>query len=229
MPLFYQPQIQKGISFLDLEESRHAIQVLRLREGDAIQIVDGQGILYSARITKADAKKCLFEVIERKVIERRKCLVHIAIAPTKNIDRTEWFVEKAVEIGVEKITFFQCQHSERKVINLERIQKVAVSAMKQSGQAWLPSIEGLVDFNTVLTAKEKEKFIAHVDSNNPLHLKDAYTKNSEYVVLIGPEGDFSQQELEQAQQYGFKKVSLGVNRLRTETAALAACHILALQ
>ncbi|MFM8739859.1 MAG: RsmE family RNA methyltransferase, partial [Cytophagales bacterium] len=183
MPLFYQPQIQQGISFLDLEESRHAIQVLRLREGDAIQIVDGQGILYSARITKADAKKCLFEVIERKVIERRKCFVHIAIAPTKNIDRTEWFVEKAVEIGVEKITFTQCQHSERKVINLERIQKVAISAMKQSGQAWLPSIEGFIDFNAVLKAKEKEKFIAQVDSNHPLHLKDGYTKNSEYVML----------------------------------------------
>ena len=200
-----------------------------MREGDAIQIVDGQGGVYTARITKADTKKCLFEVTEKKGIERRKCRVHIAIAPTKNIDRTEWFVEKAVEIGIEKITFIQCKHSERKVINIERIQKVAINAMKQSGQAWLPSAEGIVDFNAVVTAKEKEKFIAYVDSNNPLHLKDAYTKNSDYIVLIGPEGDFSQQELELAQHNGFKKVSLGANRLRTETAALAACHILALQ
>jgi 16S rRNA (uracil1498-N3)-methyltransferase len=229
MPLFYQPQIQQGVSFLDVEESRHAIQVLRLRDGDPIEIVDGQGVFYAATITKADAKKCIFEVTEKKVTERRTCHVHIAIAPTKNIDRTEWFVEKAVEIGIEKITFIQCKHSERKVINRERIQKVAISAMKQSGQAWLPSIEGIVDFDTVLTGKEKEKFIAHVDSNNSLHLKDAHTKNSEYIVLIGPEGDFSQHELEQAQHYGFKKVSLGVNRLRTETAALAACHILDLQ
>jgi 16S rRNA (uracil1498-N3)-methyltransferase len=224
--LFYQSKINEGVLNLDAEESRHAIKVLRMVKGDALHLTDGKGFFYTAKITEAEAKKCSFEIIDKKQSTKRDYQIHIAIAPTKNADRIEWFVEKATEIGVDEIRFMLCKNSERKNINLERIEKIVVSAMKQSGQAWLPKVSPLVPFKEVLKYQASQKFIAFVDEKNPNHLRSMAKPNGNYLVLIGPEGDFSQEELNLALENNFKKVSLGNNRLRTETAGLVACQIL---
>ena len=228
MNLFYQPGIIEGITYLDAEESRHAVRVLRMSEGDQLDLTDGKGFFYSAKIKKADSKKCEFEILDKIGIPKRNFYIHITIAPTKNADRIEWFVEKAIEIGVDEISFILCKNSERKAINMERIEKIAVSAMKQSQQAWLPKINSIIPFKEILASKEDQRFIAYVDATNPNHLQSVAQKNKKYLMLIGPEGDFSKEELEQALQNGFEKVSLGPNRLRTETAGLAAVQILGL-
>jgi 16S rRNA (uracil1498-N3)-methyltransferase len=222
--LFYLPEIANGHTHLDAEESRHVVKVLRKVAGDELTVTDGKGSFYQVRITNADAKKSSFEIMSKKELPKRNYSIHIAIAPTKNADRIEWFVEKAVEIGVDKITFFQSKTSERKTINLERIEKIAVSAMKQSQQAWLPRILGIVSFKELLNEKVHQKLIAYVDANNPVHLKNVIKANSSYLILIGPEGDFSLEELQLALDNKFQKVSLGENRLRTETAGLVACQ-----
>ncbi|HEV8515949.1 MAG TPA: 16S rRNA (uracil(1498)-N(3))-methyltransferase [Cyclobacteriaceae bacterium] len=228
MNLFYQPGISEGINYLDAEESRHAVRVLRMSEGDQLTLTDGKGFFYSARITKADSKKCQFEILDKKENSKRNFHIHVAIAPTKNADRIEWFVEKATEIGIDEISFILCKNSERKVINADRVEKVAVSAMKQSKQAWLPKLNEIIPFKKIVEAKSDQKFIGFVDSTNPLHLKKLAQPNKKYLVLIGPEGDFSMEELELALKNGFEKVSLGTNRLRTETAGLVAIQVLAL-
>lgn len=227
MNLFYQPDI--SLHKLDEEESRHAVKVLRMNEGDVIDITDGKGFFYVAKIIKADAKKCAFEIVEQRAIAKRNFQIHLAIAPTKNIDRIEWFVEKAVEIGIDQISFLLCKNSERKVINKERIEKIAVSAMKQSQQAWLPQINDTVPFKEISSMNAEQKFIAYVDASNPTHLQSVAKPEKNYLVLIGPEGDFSKDELDIALQNGFEKISLGANRLRTETAALVSCQILNLR
>lgn len=226
MNLFYQPDIPQGILHLNEDESRHAVKVLRMNTGDPLLITDGQGALYDAVITKADSRVCCFTITEKRISPARPFSISIAIAPTKNIDRTEWFVEKAVELGIEKIHFMRCKNSERKTVNLERIHKIIISAMKQSGQAWLPVCEEIKPLSEILTLVADQKFICYVDSQNPDQLKSLAKRNQKYLILIGPEGDFQKEELEQAIQHGFEKVSLGTNRLRTETAALAACHTL---
>ncbi len=223
MQLFYHPLIQEGAYQLDGEEFRH-FKVLRLKAGGQIDITDGLGKIYNATITDVKKTSCNFSIKNVTSIPRRSHSIHIAIAPTKNLDRIEWFVEKATEIGIEEISFINCKTSERKVVNLDRLQKKAISAMKQSGQAWLPKINAIRPFNKVLVSNDL-KFIAHVDSSNTTHLKDTDT-NANYLVLIGPEGDFVQDEIELALKEGFKKVTLGTSTLRTETAGLAACHIL---
>ncbi|MBS1487435.1 MAG: 16S rRNA (uracil(1498)-N(3))-methyltransferase [Bacteroidetes bacterium] len=224
MNLFYQPEICHGVHHLSEEETRHA-KVLRLKRGDAIDLTDGLGFFYTATITKVD-KQCEFEITKKKAASQKKFSIHIAIAPTKNADRMEWFVEKATEIGINKISFVLCQKSERKTINIDRIEKIAVSAMKQSHQAWLPKISGIKKFSEIICESADQKFIAFVEPQNPLHLKQLTEPNKNYMVLIGPEGDFSDEELKMAQSRGFQKVSLGENRLRTETAGLMVCSIL---
>lgn len=225
--LFYQPDILAGAHHLDEEESRHAAKVLRLTTGSEITVTDGKGHLVVATIAALHAKRCDLEIRATKSVARRPFEIGIAIAPTKHIDRTEWFVEKAVELGVEHIHFFHSRYSERRSINLERLQKKAVSAMKQSQQAWLPAITEIAPLSKLLTNPSADsKFIAHVDATNPLHLKQAAEPNKKYLVLIGPEGDFSSEELSAAMEAGFSKVSLGPNRLRTETAGVMACAIL---
>jgi len=224
--LFYQPAIPQGVLHLDVDESRHAIKVLRMRAGDALHLTDGRGSFYDAVITEADSKTCSFSINETQKIAKRNFSISIALAPTKNIDRTEWFVEKAVELGIEHIHFMRCKNSERKTINLDRIQKIMVSAMKQSGQAWLPGFSEMKQFQEILKLTASQKFICFVDSQNPDQLKQLAQTGQTYLVLIGPEGDFQKEELDLAITADFKKVSLGNNRLRTETAALAACHTL---
>jgi 16S rRNA (uracil1498-N3)-methyltransferase len=224
--LFYQPQIPQGIFFLDPDESRHVVKVLRKKQGEKIRITDGQGFFYDATITKPDAHQCLFEVIDRMEEPLAVFTIHIAISPTKNTDRIEWFVEKAVELGIDEITLMTCAHTERQHVKLDRLEKIAVSAMKQSLKARRPIINPSTNLRDVIFSSATEKFIAHVDNENPTHLKNVITPRCKYLVLIGPEGDFSDEELLLAQTHGFKKVSLGTSRLRTETAGLAACHIL---
>jgi 16S rRNA (uracil1498-N3)-methyltransferase len=228
MNLFYQPRIPEGIFFLDVEESRHCVRVLRKKTGDAIAITDGLGMFYEAVITKADAGQCYFEVRGKNRAPEKNYFIHIAISPTKNVDRIEWFVEKATELGVDKISLIDCKNTERSFVKTDRLMKVAISAMKQSVKAVLPLIEDhLLQFTEVVEGcAEQEKCIAFVDASNPLHLKDAVDLRKSYCVFIGPEGDFSPEELKNATEYGFRKVSLGPSRLRTETAGMVACHIL---
>jgi 16S rRNA (uracil1498-N3)-methyltransferase len=226
--LFYQPLINEGILFLDVEESRHCIKVLRKKPGDTIALTDGKGFFYDAIITKADSQQCFFEIRQQSPAQKKNYFIHIAISPTKNSDRIEWFVEKATELGVDEISFIDCKNTERSFIKTERLLKVAISAMKQSVKTVLPIIGAhLLQFTEVVeNCPQTEKCIAFVDPANPLHLKDAVAPRSSCCVLIGPEGDFSSEELKSATDNEFKKVSLGPSRLRTETAGIAACHIL---
>jgi 16S rRNA (uracil1498-N3)-methyltransferase len=228
MQLFYLPGINEGIRQLTEEESMHCIRVLRMKEKDRIKIVDGQGGFYSAEIVKADPKKCQFEIIETtRDFGKRNYKIHIAIAPTKNSERTEWFLEKAVELGVDEISFIKTEHSERKHLNPERLKKIAVSAMKQSVKAYLPIIHDLVTFKEfIINTKESQKFVAHLEAGEKKHLKSAAIAKGEYCILIGPEGDFSPSEIELSMKNKFIPVTLGQSRLRTETAGIAACHIL---
>lgn len=228
MNLFYQPGIPEGVTSLDGDESRHCVKVMRQKSGDAIAITDGRGYFYDAVITKADPVQCFFEVRNRSKAAEKNFFIHLAISPTKSSDRIEWFVEKATEVGVDKISLMDCSNTERSFIKTDRLRKVAISAMKQSIKAVIPFIEDqLLQFTEVVEhCQEQEKCIAFVDPDNPLHLKDAVSQRSSYCILIGPEGDFSPEELKTATDHGFKKVSLGPSRLRTETAGLAACHVL---
>ncbi|HNR74160.1 MAG: RsmE family RNA methyltransferase [Bacteroidetes bacterium OLB12] len=226
MNLFYQPAIPEGVFHLDEDESRHAVKVLRMQVGDPLHVTDGRGGYYKAAVTTADARKCTFTIQETNTTPPRSFFITLAIAPTKNIDRMEWLVEKAVEIGVEEIYFMVCQNSERKTINRERLLKIAVSAMKQSGQFRLPLLHDIKPFAEIVSGNANQKFICYVDASNPHLLKTQAQPNQHYLVLIGPEGDFRPTELDLALQNGFSKVSLGSTRLRTETAALTACQTL---
>jgi 16S rRNA (uracil1498-N3)-methyltransferase len=225
--LFYQPLIPNGVRYLDEEESRHCVKVLRKNQGDSIRLTDGKGLFYDAIIRKADSKQCTFDITSDQESPKRNFSIHLAISPTKNADRLEWFVEKATEFGIDKITPIHCQHTERTYFKADRLEKVAVSAMKQSLKATLPVIQALTDFQALIkSSSEEQRFIAFVDSNNPNHLLRLASPHASYLVVIGPEGDFSSEELGLALNAGFIKVSLGDSRLRTETAGIAACHIL---
>jgi 16S rRNA (uracil1498-N3)-methyltransferase len=227
MNLFFQPLIPEGINHLDPEESKHCVRVLRKTNGDSIHITDGQGFFYEATITKADTHQCEFYITKKTPEQPRSYSIHIAISPTKNTDRLEWFVEKVVELGVDKITFVECKNTERPYVKLDRMEKVARSAMKQSLKASTPVLQGLMKVTDLLkSSTEKTKLIAYVDPLNNTHLKAFAKPESSYLILIGPEGDFSSQELNFALEKDFIKVSLGPSRLRTETAGMVACHIL---
>lgn len=226
MHLFYTPDSDLEKSSLCEEESRHCSKVLRLIEGNRINLVDGKGGLYKAIITKRDSKKTEF-IIEEKTTEylKRNYYLHIAIAPTKQIDRFEWFLEKATEIGIDEITPILCKRSERKVLRRERLNKILISAMKQSGQAYLPKMNALVTFTELISnAEYKSKYIAYCTDQNKVHLIKDYHYGDRCMVVIGPEGDFTQEEITYAINNGFKGLDLGMNRLRTETAGVVACH-----
>lgn len=227
MHLFYQPDAPT-VAFLTDDDSRHAVKTLRLGIGDVIAVTNGHGNRFTGVISKADARQCAFRITDQQTTPSRPFSIRLCIAPTKNLDRIEWLVEKAVEVGVERISFFISQHSERRVLKTDRLLKIAVAAMKQSLQAYLPQLDEAVPFASLVAGiNEPQRFIAHLpDGETPAHLLRAAQPGSVYTVLIGPEGDFSTQELRQAQTAGFQLVTLGPNRLRTETAALTACQIL---
>lgn len=227
MQIFYAPDISGNTYTLNEEESKHCIRVLRLDSGDEITLVNGKGGLYKTRIVKPEPKRCQVEVFEAVTeYEKRNHYLHIAIAPTKNIERFEWFLEKATEIGIDEITPLLCEHSERKVINNERLEKIIVSAMKQSVKAYLPKLNQIMTFKQFLqTNNDGELYIAHCNKKDLSHLKNEIHPYQKVTILIGPEGDFSPEEVNQAIQLKFKEISLGTSRLRTETAGVVACHI----
>jgi len=225
MTLFYAPNIMSDPS-LPQDESAHAVRVLRMSRGEKIAVTDGQGAWCQCLITNPDPKSCEVEIL---TVERPKPLwnnnIHIAVAPTKNIERMEWFVEKATEIGIDTITFLRCRYSERRELKTARLEKILVSAMKQSQKAVLPHLTGMTDFQSFVNQQfNGAKFIAHCEADaQKQHLKSYLSKNEDITILIGPEGDFSSEEIALAVNNGFRPVSLGASRLRTETAALVAC------
>ena len=227
MQLFYVPIVSGADVILDETESKHAIRVLRLQNGNQVQVVDGKGGFYDAEISDANPKKCRLSIIKStREFGKRDFHLHIAIAPTKNNDRFEWFLEKATEIGIDEITPLLTSHSERKNINPERLEKILVSAMKQSLKAYLPKLNDLTPFKDLIVNNNIEnKFIAYCDDIHKTHLKDLVSKGNDTLVMIGPEGDFTPEEVQMAKENGYSVVSLGKARLRTETAGIIACHI----
>lgn len=223
--LFYQPDLT--LSHLTSEETHHALRVLRMRIGDPLEVTDGKGTLVTAELTSDEKRGAGFRIIETHKVPKRAPSIHLAIAPTKNIDRMEWLVEKCSEIGIDKITFVRCKTSERPTVPLERLQKLALSAMKQSRQAWLPELVDMIPFKDFLgRVTEPQRFIAYVDPTNPNYLSTAVKPKDDRVLLIGPEGDFTTEELDLALGNGFRKVSLGPNRLRTETAGVVGVVVM---
>jgi len=209
------------------EESFHCIKVLRMRVGETLNLTDGNGNLYEGQILAQDIKNC--PVMLTSVTTdygKRPFRLHMAVAPTKNIARFEWFLEKATEIGIDEITPLICEHSERVQIRIDRLQKIILSAAKQSLKTYLPVLHEPLKFDDFIKLNHPDsRFVAYVEEHQPLHLKSSYL-NGDCTVLIGPEGDFSKKEMDKAFQRGFKPVSLGPSRLRTETAAIVACHII---
>ena len=236
MYLFYTPDIETS-HFLSEEESVHCVRVLRYDRGDEILLTDGRGTTYHARIINPHPRHCEFEVLSQEKQEKtHNIYLHVAIAPTKNIERLEWMVEKCTEIGVDEITPLLCRFSERKNLRIDRLEKIILSAAKQSLTPYLPKLNELTDFATLMQEYGKEatgerreargldKYIAHCYKDEKRELKDALQKGRDVLILIGPEGDFSEQEVERAIKEGFVPVGLGRSRLRTETAGVVACH-----
>ena len=227
MQLFYNPNILEDTELVvfDKEESKHIIKVLRKSVGDVLEITNGNGWLFKASITLANIKNCQASIIEKEKKSKRDFHIHLAVAPTKLNDRYEWFLEKSTELGINEITPIVCDHSERKVIKHERYSKIIQSAMKQSLQCYLPKLNQLTPFNEFINTNHNgQKFIAHCDNGKKLSLKNELRAKQDVTILIGPEGDFSVKEIEMALNSNFIPVTLGETRLRTETAAVVACH-----
>lgn len=227
MQLFYNPTINETqTSFVfDKEESKHIIKVLRKKESDILHVTNGLGFLFTTEITIASDNKCTVKIVSFEKQEAPKFRLHLAVAPTKMNERYEWFLEKATEIGVQEITPIICDHSERKVIKTDRFQKILESAMKQSLHYYLPKLNEPILFKDFIkTQKSGQLFIAHCEETTKKSLKNELKTNEDATILIGPEGDFSVKEIQQAIAANFNPVSLGATRLRTETAAIVACH-----
>lgn len=227
MYLFYTPDIDIHPE-LPEEEAAHCLRVLRLSQGDKITLTDGKGYFYEAQISVASAKRCSVSILNKTFQPFYwRGHLHLAMAPTKNMDRTEWFAEKATEIGIDEISFLNCRFSERKVLKVERIEKTVVSAVKQSLKARKPQINEMTSFDKFVRQDfPGDKFIAHCYAGEKPLLKDVLSNEKDTLVLVGPEGDFSPEEVELALSCGFRPVSLGMSRLRTETAALVAAHLM---
>ncbi|NOW96295.1 16S rRNA (uracil(1498)-N(3))-methyltransferase [Mucilaginibacter sp. SG564] len=227
MHLFYTPDIDSAHPqyFLSEEESKHAIRVLRLEAGSEVQLIDGRGGFYTAFIHDAHPKRTILSITSVTTdFNKRNHYLHLAVAPTKNIERLEWFLEKATEIGIDEISLIISQRSERKEAKTERLNKIITAAIKQSLKAYHPVLNEPVKLNELLTRPfDGQKYIAHCEPGDKLSLRDELQQQGRYLILIGPEGDFAPAEIESALQNGFKPITLGISRLRTETAALEAC------
>jgi 16S rRNA (uracil1498-N3)-methyltransferase len=234
MILFYCHHIENDLASFDEVEMRHCIQVLRKRVGDEIMFADGKGSYYQGIIQSSNKKGFTATIIAKE--ERKNHLssnLHLGIAPTKNIDRFEWFLEKATEFGISEITPLLCSNSERKQIRPDRLEKILLSAMKQSLHAHLPKLHAMRSFEDFVKMAEtdpnQQRFIAHCQESNLPHLFNNYTKGGNVLIAIGPEGDFSKEEISLALENNFHAISLGTSRLRTETAGIAAVHIVNLK
>jgi len=223
MHLFHQPELQSDLLELSEEETRHAVRVLRLSVGDKIDVTDGKGIRVKAEIIEISKKNCTFRILT-KVKEERLILPKIAIAPTKSIARFEWFLEKAVEIGVSEIQPILCSNSERKILKHERCEKVLLAAMKQSQRNWLPKLHPLLSYENFIKSSEENIFIAHCREAEKKYLSKKMKANG--WILIGPEGDFTLKEIELALSEGSTEIDLGKSRLRTETAGIMALSVI---
>ena len=224
MQLFYNASLSQtsGSILFDKDESRHIFKVLRYKSGDALYVTNGQGLLVKAILNVVDPKKTVAEIISSENVAPLPYRLHLVVAPTKLNDRYEWFLEKATEIGVSEITPIICDNSERKVVKIERLNKIVQSAMKQSLQFTLPKLNDPIKFSEFINQKFTEEiFIAHCEKDiERRFLKNIATKNSKYTILVGPEGDFSAKEIDKSLTSSFIPISLGENRLRTETAGL---------
>lgn len=229
MHLFYAPDIKGDHYQLPEDESKHATRVLRLEMGDEVILTDGKGNWMPSEIIDAHAKRCLIRVKEvNSNYQPLPYQLHMAVAPTKNISRFEWFLEKATEIGIHKIIALRTEHSERKDVKLNRLEKVITSAMKQSLKAWHPELEGMISFKDLINSEfSGKKFIAWCEAKPEERMEKHLSKGEKALILIGPEGGFSSTEIEAAKDQGFQAISISQSRLRTETAALVACHSVA--
>jgi 16S rRNA (uracil1498-N3)-methyltransferase len=222
--IFYAPNIAQ-MAQLPEQESLHCVKVLRMREGERLTVTDGQGFFYDCTLVEPHHKHCTLVIDNSIAVNKREFQLHIAFGPTKQMERNEWFVEKAVEIGIDGFTPLLSSFSERRELKRERLEKIAVAAMKQSQQAFLPQIEEMVRFTDCVTRPfEGRKFIAHCHNLPKKQLAQLYNKGENALILVGPEGDFSEEEVALALANGFEPVSLGDTRLRTETACLVATH-----
>jgi 16S rRNA (uracil1498-N3)-methyltransferase len=219
MSVFFAPELRKGQQHFQLneDESKHCIKVLRMQVGAEIRLINGKGLEAICQIQDAQPKRVVLSILE-SIEHPQTHELHIAMAPTKNMDRIEWFLEKATEMGLSKLTFLQCEHNERKAVNMERLQKIAVAAMKQSKRYYLPELENLMGFQDFISAHPNGYF-GHCNAGEKIKL--SAIENSA-VFLIGPEGDFSYKEIQLADKSGYKAVDMSAFRLRTETAALLA-------
>ena len=227
MQLFYNSTISSTDEtfFFDKEESKHIIKVLRKKDTDILHVTNGLGVLFTTQIILASDTKCTVKIINIQQIEKPKYNLHLAVAPTKLNDRYEWFLEKATEIGITEITPIICDHSERKFIKTDRFEKIIQTAMKQSNQCFLPKLNEPETFDTFVAKQfNGQKIIAHCEETNKKSLKETLKINENITMLIGPEGDFSDKEITKALENNFIAVTLGNTRLRTETAAIVACH-----
>lgn len=227
MQLFYNPIIDEQTTTFafDKEESKHIIKVLRKKDGDILQVTNGLGFLFECEITLASDNKCTVQINSFEKKETPKFHLHLAVAPTKMNDRFEWFLEKATEIGIQEITPIICDRSERKIINKERFDKIILSALKQANELYLPKLNEAVTFKEFISQQNKGlQLIAHCEETDKKTLKSVLKANEDITLLIGPEGDFSVKEIGLALENNYIPVSLGNTRLRTETAAIVACH-----
>ncbi len=227
MQLFYAENIEHTFTeyTFDKEESKHIVKVLRKLEGSILHITNGKGYLFICEIILASEKKCIVKIKESQFTEPRNFKIHMVVAPTKMNDRYEWFLEKAAEIGVDEVTPIICDHSERKIIKTDRFDKILISAMKQSNQMYLPILNEPIKLTDFLSKEiSGQKFIAHCEETDKIELKNRIEKQQNYTLLIGPEGDFSTNEINKALNNGYLPVALGNTRLRTETAAIVGCH-----
>ncbi|MGQ7853965.1 16S rRNA (uracil(1498)-N(3))-methyltransferase [Pedobacter sp. WC2501] len=226
MHIFYTPDITQNTYTLNEEESKHCVRVLRLTIGSIVNLVDGKGGFYTAEITSDNPKKVSLSILKVETeFHKRSHYLHIAVAPTKNIDRIEWFLEKATELGIDEVTPIITDRSERRVVKEDRLNKVITSAVKQSIKAYHPKLNDAITFDAFLKEPfDGNKLIAHcVDNGEKQYISNLITPHQKYLVLIGPEGDFTPDEVNLALNKGFKALTLGDNRLRTETAALSVC------
>lgn len=231
MQLFYNQDIDEKTEQLSFsqEESKHIVKVLRKTVGDELQLTNGDGWLFKAEILIADIKNCVAAITSKTLQEQKNYQLHLAVAPTKMNDRYEWFLEKSTEIGIDTITPIICENSERKIIKIERFEKIIQSAMKQSLNLYKPQLNESIMFDEFIKNEYSgQKFIAHCEGTDKVSLKKALKPNENATILIGPEGDFSAKEIELAIKLGFVPITLGTTRLRTETAAVVACHSMAL-
>lgn len=232
MQFFYHPDLSHPVFELLPDEAKHCVKALRKKSGDTIFVTDGQGRLANAQLLEASPNHCIVQIINLdEEYALRHHHFHLAIAPTKNADRMEWLVEKSIEIGIEQISFLRCEHSERLKIDLERLQRIAISAIKQSNTSLIPIMQ-IVDYNDFIINNNliERRFIAWCDEHNHEEFAQQPLKGKDCILLIGPEGDFSPEEVRLAEQHGYKAIKLGSRRLRTETAGLyGVCVYAAMQ